>query len=232
MDQSTASFRFLSGQPQMTDPICPSWAASIGYLGIVCAAALSNFGAAWGTWKSGVSVLHTGIRHPTSVMKNIIPIVMAGVLGIYGLIVAVILAESIPSPSKQRDNAYSVYTAMAHLCAGLCCGASGLAAGGCIGIVGDYGVRAVGYRASNISLFPSSVEKAGYSTIPDSEDNADAGAGGGSGMAGGGADLGGEDQSKLFVGMLIMLIFSEALALYGLIVALIVSQHSYSCLEG
>jgi len=28
---------------------------------------------------------------------------------------------------------------------------------------------------------------------------------------------------------LIMLIFSEALALYGLIVALIVSQHSYSC---
>ena len=28
---------------------------------------------------------------------------------------------------------------------------------------------------------------------------------------------------------LIMLIFSEALALYGLIVALIVSQHSYTC---
>ena len=28
---------------------------------------------------------------------------------------------------------------------------------------------------------------------------------------------------------LIMLIFSEALALYGLIVALIVSQHSYAC---
>ena len=38
-----------------------------------------------------------------------------------------------------------------------------------------------------------------------------------------------EDQNKLFVGMLIMLIFSEALALYGMIVALIVSQHSYSC---
>lgn len=38
-----------------------------------------------------------------------------------------------------------------------------------------------------------------------------------------------EGANKLYVGMLIMLIFSEALALYGLIVALILSQHSYSC---
>jgi V-type H+-transporting ATPase proteolipid subunit len=212
------AYRFLN-TPELTDALCPSYAVGIGYLGVVAAATLSNFGAAWGTWKSGVSVLHTGIRHPSSVMKNIIPIVMAGVIGIYGLIVAVILAESIPTPSKNRDNAYSIYTAMAHLCAGLCCGASGLAAGGCIGIVGDYGVRAVGYRASNISLFPSSAEKSGYSSIPEGEDAV--------------ADMGGEnDQNKLFVGMLIMLIFSEALALYGLIVALIVSQHSYSCLEG
>jgi len=213
------AYRFLN-TPEMTAALCPSYAVSLGYLGVVAAATLSNFGAAWGTWKSGVSVLNTGIRHPSSVMKNIIPIVMAGVIGIYGLIVAVILAESIPTPSKNGDNAYSIYTAMAHLCAGLCCGCSGLAAGGCIGIVGDYGVRAVGYRASNISLFPSSAEKSGYSSVPDGEDvlvelgNADG------------------DQNKLFVGMLIMLIFSEALALYGLIVALIVSQHSYSCLEG
>jgi len=214
------AYRYLNEQ-QLTEALCPSYAVAIGYTGIVAAATLSNFGAAWGTWKSGVSVIHTGIRHPSSVMKNIIPIVMAGVIGIYGLIVAVILAESIPSPSKNRDNAYSLYTALAHLCAGLCCGASGLAAGGCIGIVGDYGVRAVGYRASQISLFPSSVEKQGYSTIPDTD-----------GAEAGGDDMGVQDQSKLFVGMLIMLIFSEALALYGLIVALIVSQHTYSCLEG
>ena len=38
-----------------------------------------------------------------------------------------------------------------------------------------------------------------------------------------------DGANKLYVGMLIMLIFSEALALYGLIVALILSQHSYSC---
>ena len=40
---------------------------------------------------------------------------------------------------------------------------------------------------------------------------------------------GSEDQNKIFVGMLIMLIFSEALVLYGMIVALVVGQNSYSC---
>eukprot|EP00594_Rhizosolenia_setigera_P018716 CAMPEP_0178960744 /NCGR_PEP_ID=MMETSP0789-20121207/13154_1 /TAXON_ID=3005 /ORGANISM="Rhizosolenia setigera, Strain CCMP 1694" /LENGTH=213 /DNA_ID=CAMNT_0020644167 /DNA_START=62 /DNA_END=703 /DNA_ORIENTATION=- len=197
--------------------LCPSWALGVGYMGVASAAVLSNWGSAWGTWKSGVSLIHTGIRHPGSVMKNVIPVVMAGVIGIYGLIVAVILAESITFPTDDRVNSYSIYTAMAHLCAGLCTGISGLAAGGCIGIVGDHGVRAVGYRASSISLFPSAASRGGYSSIPDQE-------------GGDGDDVSGsDDQNKLFVGMLIMLIFSEALALYGLIVALIVSQHNYAC---
>lgn len=75
-------------------------------------------------------------------------------------------------------------------------------AGGCIGIVGDTGVRAVGYRASQITLFPSGSGKEGYSQIPDGEE------------AGGPDEVSGsDDQNKLFVGMLIMLIFSEALAL-------------------
>lgn len=148
---------------------------------------------------------------------------MAGVIGIYGLIVGVILAQSIVQPSNDRSNVYSTYTGLAHLCAGLCTGVSGLAAGVCIGIVGDYGIRAVGYRASQITLFPSDKESAGYSTIPDSDE-------GGGGHGGGDELSGSDDQNKLFVGMLIMLIFSEALALYGMIIALIVSQHSYSCL--
>ena len=177
-----------------------------------------------GTWQAGVSIVHTGMRHPSSVMKNVIPIVMAGVIGIYGLIVGVILGQSITTPdSADRNNSYSVYTGLAHLCAGMCCGVSGLAAGICIGIVGDYGIRAVGYRASQITFGSSSSnangDTTGYATIPDSDiDGA------------GGEDISGsDDQNKLFVGMLIMLIFSEALALYGMIVALIVSQHSYSC---
>ena len=157
-----------------------------------------------GTWKAGQSIIYTGIRHPSSIMKNVIPIVMAGGIGIYGLIVGVIIAQQVSSPSNDRENSYSTYTGLAHLCAGLCTGCSGLGAGICIGIVGDYGVRAVGYRASAVTLFPTGPQSDGYSNVPDNEDAADVGA----------EDISGsEDQNKLFVGMLIMLIFSEALAL-------------------
>lgn len=48
-------------------------------------------------------------------MKNVIPIVMAGVIGIYGLIVGVILAQSIAAPGNNRKNVYSIYTSMAHV---------------------------------------------------------------------------------------------------------------------
>ena len=126
-------------------------------------------------------------------------------IGIYGLIVGVIIGQSVTKPSNDRENSYSTYTGLAHLCAGLCTGMSGLAAGLCIGIVGDYGVRAVGYRASSVTLFPTNQnEREGYSAIADNEDAADVISDQVSGS---------DDQNKLFVGMLIMLIFSEALAL-------------------
>ena len=60
----------------------------------------------------------------------------------------------------------------------------------------------MGYRASNITLFPSKTESSGYSSVPEH------------GSSGENEDVSGsDDQNKLFVGMLIMLIFSEALAL-------------------
>merc|ERR1712038_659173 len=111
-----------------------------------------------------------GVVRPELVIKSIVPVVMAGVLGIYGLVIAVIISTGIP------DTGYCMHGGYAHLAAGLCCGLSSLAAGMAIGIVGDAGVRA----------------------------NA--------------------QQEKIFVGMILILIFAEALGLYGLIVALILSQ--------
>jgi len=43
---------------------------------------LSNWGSAWGTWRAGVGVCKMGVIYPQGVIKNIVPIVMAGVLGI------------------------------------------------------------------------------------------------------------------------------------------------------
>ena len=44
-----------------------------------------------------------GVMKPDLVMRNIIPVIMAGVLGIYGLIVAVILQGSITQPTTGTD---------------------------------------------------------------------------------------------------------------------------------
>ncbi|EED94908.1 ATP synthase subunit, partial [Thalassiosira pseudonana CCMP1335] len=160
---------------------CPDWAPAFGYIGAASCMILANFGSAWGTWKAGLGVCKMGVDYPKGVIKNIVPIVMAGVLGIYGLIVAVILTQAIRPPNADNTTTYSMYNGYAHMAAGLCCGISCLAAGGTIGVIGDAGAA-----------------------------NADG-------------------ANKLYVGLLIMLIFSEALALYGLIVALILSQHSYVC---
>ena len=52
---------------------------------------LLDLGAAYGTAKSGVGICSMGVLKPDLIFKSIVPIIMAGILGIYGLIVAVIL---------------------------------------------------------------------------------------------------------------------------------------------
>ena len=109
---------------------------------------------------------------PTSIIKGVIPVIMAGILGIYGLIVAVILAQKLSG-----ENSYiTVKKGYQYLGSGLCCGLTSFAAGIAIGIGGEAGVRALG------------------------------------------------QQEKIFVGMMLILIFAEALGLYGLIVSLILVQ--------
>ncbi|KAL3316193.1 hypothetical protein Ciccas_005166 [Cichlidogyrus casuarinus] len=108
------------------------------------------------------------IVRPDLIMKSIIPVVMAGIIAIYGLVVSVLIAQSI-------DSQYTLAKSIRHFGAGLSVGFSGLAAGLAIGVVGDAGVR-------------------GFCKQP-----------------------------RLFVGMILILIFAEVLGLYGLIVALILS---------
>merc|ERR550534_583947 len=135
-------------------------------MGVTSAIVFANLGAAFGTAKSGVGISSMGVMRPDMVMRSIIPVVMAGVLGIYGLITAVIINGKIKAPT------YSAFQGYAHFAAGATVGLSALAAG----VVGDSGVRA----------------------------NA--------------------QQPRLFVGMILILIFAEALGLYGLIVGLVVAS--------
>jgi V-type H+-transporting ATPase proteolipid subunit len=143
-------------------------------MGLAAALVFANLGASYGTAKSGVGICSIGVIRNDLIFKSLIPGIMAGILGIYGLIVAVIYQGKIVPTTVVSDPKYFNYTGYKHLAGGLCCGLSALGAGLTIGIVGDAGVRA----------------------------NA---------------------QKDIYVGMILILIFAEALGLYGLIVAIILS---------
>uniref|UniRef100_A0A7S0EZI0 V-type proton ATPase proteolipid subunit n=1 Tax=Phaeocystis antarctica TaxID=33657 RepID=A0A7S0EZI0_9EUKA len=152
-------------------PDAPFW----GFMGAGFALIFANIGAAYGTGKSGMGISALGVAKPELVMKSIVPIVMAGVLGIYGLIIAVIIANDVVGMQNNKP-AYTYWKAFSHFGGGMACGLSGLAAGLAIGIVGDSMTRASA------------------------------------------------EQPKLFVGMVLILIFAEALGLYGLIVGLVLAS--------
>ena len=67
--------------------------AFFGYMGIAAALVCANIGAAYGTAISGVGICQMGIMKPELIIKSVIPVIMAGILGIYGLIVSVIMAQ-------------------------------------------------------------------------------------------------------------------------------------------
>ncbi|RKP10322.1 V-type ATPase [Thamnocephalis sphaerospora] len=154
---------------------CPAYAPFFGFAGVCAAMVLSSAGAAYGTAKAGVGIAGMGTFRPELIMKALIPVVMAGIIAVYGLVTSVLIAGSL-TPTDP----YSLYAGMVHLGAGLSVGFTGLAAGYCIGIVGDSCVRA-------------------YSRQP-----------------------------RMFVTMVLVLIFAEVLGLYGLIVALILNTKATS----
>lgn len=124
---------------------CPPTAPLLGYSGAALAVIFSSIGAAYGTCKSGVGIAGMGVNNPGQVMKALIPVVMAGVIGIYGLIVAVIISTNVEAPSNQNfQPKYSLFTGAGQFFAGITIGLSGLAAGVCVGVVGDAGVRGFG----------------------------------------------------------------------------------------
>jgi V-type H+-transporting ATPase proteolipid subunit len=167
-----------------TQPLCtekyPQSAGFFGAMGCASALIFANLGSAYGTAKSSIGLAHLGIVAHERIMRGIVPVVMAGILGIYGLIVAVIINNNIPT----GDNKYALFSGYLHFGAGLAAGLSALAAGLAIGIVGDTSVRAYA------------------------------------------------KQDKIFVAMILMLIFAEALGLYGLIIALLMSSTAHNVVAG
>lgn len=112
--------------------------AFFGFMGVAAALVFANLGASYGTAKAGVGIASLGVIDSSKITKSLIPIIMAGILGIYGVIVAVLINSSFNKDADFANYAkgYKIFSA------GLCCGLSSLAAGLAIGVAGDAGVRA------------------------------------------------------------------------------------------
>lgn len=124
-----------------------------------------------------------------SSQQCLIPVVMSGIIAVYSLVISVLIAQDLTPPSagqtyglfsfvhhgpECRDprtfsltSLFFLLRGFMHLACGIAVGMTGLAAGYCIGVVGDTGVRAY------------------------------------------------MEQSRIFVGMVLILIFGEVLGLYG-----------------
>ncbi|KIX00914.1 V-type ATPase, C subunit [Rhinocladiella mackenziei CBS 650.93] len=165
----------------MASDLCPVYSPFFGAMGCMASIALTSFGASYGTAKSGVGVMAAGILRPDHVellndfltdedlyvYTGLMPILMAGIVAIYGLVISILISYGISTRPTH------LVTSFTQLGAGLAVGLAGLASGFSIGIVGDAGVRATA------------------------------------------------QQPRLFVAMMLILIFAEVLGLYGMIVAML-----------
>ncbi|KAK3997288.1 V-ATPase proteolipid subunit C-like domain-containing protein [Cladorrhinum sp. PSN332] len=150
---------------------CPVYSSFFSALGITTSITLTVLGSSYGTAKSSSAIFSSGIIRPDRLMQNTLCAIMAQIISIYGLVIAVIISNSV----KEK---MALHTGFLQLGAGLSVGLCGLAAGIAIGIVGDAGVRA--------------------ST----------------------------QQPRLYVGMVLILIFAEVLGLYGVIVSILMLTKS------
>lgn len=112
---------------------------------------------------------------------------MSGIIAVYALVVAVLIAGNMGPPPQQT---YSLFNGFLHLGCGLSVGLTGLAAGYAIGIVGDSvcvahpSGQTVTRALAQMLTFYQGVRA--YM-----------------------------QQSRIFVGMVLILIFGEVLGLYG-----------------
>jgi len=197
---------------------CPAIAPFLGFMGVASSIILANIGAAHGTYKAGVGIMRNGVKSPEMIWRNLIPIVMAGVNGIYGLITSIILVGGIRPPSNDGNYyQYSMYTGAAHLAAGLCCGLSCLGSGMAIGIAGDAAVAACGtwdVEQKKMKKFTVGKKNSGddnkifVSLVKKSKSG---------------------DGDKLFVTMVLIQVFAGNVALFGLIASIMLSQQVFYC---
>jgi len=149
----------------------PAMTSFFGLGGAAICMILASLGSAYGMAKAGVAVTSIGILHPDKIVKSLIPVVMAGMLGIYGVLIAIVLITS-----KIRVTGQTEFQGVFWFCGSIGVGLTSLVAGLAIGLVGDSGVR--------LNVL----------------------------------------EPRIFTPMIVILVFCEALAIFGLIIGMITTS--------
>merc|ERR1712137_18739 len=141
-----------------------------GLLGAAGSLIFSGAGAAYGTFKSAKGMTKAEKKGSFVSAKVFVPVVIAGVLAIYGLIYSVIVSGQVNDEGYTMDQGYAAFAG------GLGVGLSCLVAGIAVGVIAESGI-------------PSAME-----------------------------------STRNFIGLCLLLIYAEAIGLYGLIFSLITSS--------
>lgn len=81
----------------------PDYVGFFSAMGAASAMIFSAFGAAYGTAKSGMGISAMAIMKPEMIMKSVIPVIMAGIIAIYGVVVAVLISQSAGTNITEGD---------------------------------------------------------------------------------------------------------------------------------
>jgi len=141
------------------------WAELLGHMspygyanfGIAFGLGFSVVGAAWGIWLTGSSLVGAAVKAPRIRSKNLISVIFCEATAIYGVIMAIILANKIKQPEEPSaqlgenwDLAGFYYAGYGMFSAGLSVGLTNIASGISVGVAGS--ACAIG-DAQDASLF-------------------------------------------------------------------------------
>merc|ERR1719342_952653 len=118
---------------------------SLSYVGIFLVISLSSIGASIGTCLSSNGFFHLAVSKPQKMSKYLTQVLMSGVVGLYGLLGAILIIMNSRTDVVSKMN--GMHNGYSKLCAGGLLGVACLSSGWALGVIGEGSLKAMSRRA-------------------------------------------------------------------------------------